>query len=145
MPSNRSMMMNKKGYGGVPKILNFIMALIVLAGGALPLLAQFSIIGEIPSIPLLIIQIITIIAGILLLIDGIVGSGTDGNIQVMPRGLNFITAIIVLAGGIIPLLSRFKLIGELPAVPAIVFYGLLVLAGVILLLDGILGAKDTSI
>ncbi len=136
--------MNKKGYGGVPKWLNFIMALVVLAGGALPLLSQFGIIGEIPDVPLLIIQIITVVAGILLLIDGFVGSGTNSSFQLMPKTLNLITAVIVLAGGVVPLLSRYGVIGELPAVPGIVFYGLLVVAGVVLLLDGLLGAKNTS-
>lgn len=136
-------MMNKNAMfmgSGVPKALNFFMSLVVLAGGVLPLLAQFSIIGEIPSVPLLVIEIITVIAGLLLLFDGIIGSGTT--VQVMPRSINFITAIVVLAGGVVPLLARFGVIGELPSVPSIVFYGLLVVAGVVLLLDGLLGVKN---
>ena len=131
------MMFNKKAQ--VSKMLNFVLALAVLAGGALPLLSKFGVIGEIPAIPILVIQILTVIAGIVLLFDGFLGSGLSG---VMPRTLNFITAFIALIGGIVPLLGTIGVIGALPEIPGVVFHGLLVLAGTVLLLDGILGARD---
>lgn len=135
------MIFNTKGEG-IPKAVNAIVALIVLAGGALPLLTKFGVIGEIPTIPTLVITIITVLAGILLLFDGIVGAG-DGYTG-MPRGLNFVTALVVLIGGVVPLLAYFKVISALPEIPSVIFSGLLIVAGLVLLLDGLVGAKNTS-
>lgn len=135
-------MMNKTAYGGIPKIVNFIMAIIVLAGGALPLLVQFGTIAAIPEIPAIILYILLCIAGILLLFDGIIGSGDNGGL--IPRPINIIVAIIVLIGGVLPLLNTFGIGPTISAVPIIVFQGLLILGGFILLLDGILGAKDSN-
>jgi hypothetical protein len=130
-------MMNTKAQ--IPKGLNFVFALIVLAGGVIPLLALFGIIGEIPSIPSIVISILIVLGGILLLLDGFMG--TTGNTTRMPKGLNFVVAIIVLVGGVVPLLSQFGVIGALPEIPTIVFQGLLVVAGLVLLLDGMLGVS----
>lgn len=138
------MITDKKGFiEPVPKLINLVMAIIVLATGGLGLLVKFGIIGEIPSIPLLIMEIVTVIAGILLLIDGFIGSG-EGMNPLMPKGLNIIIGIIVFASGVLLLLTRFKIIGVLPDVPIIVIQGLLLIGGVILLLDGIVGAKADS-
>ena len=61
---------SKKGMGnGGFKFINAIMALVTLAGGALPLLVQFKVIEKIPTYPSIIISILLIVAGIFLFID----------------------------------------------------------------------------
>ncbi|MCA9478720.1 MAG: hypothetical protein KC535_06230 [Nanoarchaeota archaeon] len=135
------MLFNRKGQG-ILNGLNLLFAIIVLAGGALPLLSKFGVIGEIPAIPTIVIQILTIIGGFLLLLDGFMG--TRSMRQVMPKMLNLVVSLVVLVGGVLPLLSQLGVIGQLPDIPLIVFQGLLVVAGLVLLLDGLLGASPSS-
>lgn len=136
-------MMNKKGFiRPIPKMVNFLMSLIVLATGGIPLLVQFSIIGEVPAIPIIVMEIITAIAGFLLLLDAFMGVGS-GTTQIMPKMLNLTIGFVVFAGGIVLLLARFSVIGAIPEVPSIVLQSLLVIGGVILFLDGLLGARNT--
>lgn len=55
------------------------------------------------------------------------------------RHMSLIIGIVVLAGGIVPLLADFGIIAELPVVPTIVFHVLLVVAGLLLLIDATMG------
>lgn len=123
----------------MPRGINLILAIITTAIGVLGIFG--SIIGfTLPKIPGIIIYSLIVIAGIVIILDGLLGVGM-GMVQMMPRGVNFMVGLLVLLAGAALLIGQFGII-PLPAIPTIVEHVILLLAGAIMLLDGILGARN---
>jgi hypothetical protein len=75
--------------------------------------------------------------------DGLIGSGLMSGNQMMPKSMNVLLGFIVMAVGAFLLLQQFKVIPVF-VVPNIILNVVMLVAGVILLLDGIGGAKNAS-
>lgn len=65
--AKNSLFSNKKGM--MHKMLNFPIGLVVLAAGALPLLKGFGMLTGLPPIPIIVVQIVAALAGILLILE----------------------------------------------------------------------------
>lgn len=70
-----AILFNKKGYGGMPKFVAIVLGLLVLAAGVALILTRLGVLTTIPAVPGVIVEIIIILAGILMLIEGFKGVG----------------------------------------------------------------------
>lgn len=129
------------GTNGMPKGINFSLAILTLAVGGLGMFG--TMIGfEMPEIPAIIIYGITALAGLVLLIDGfITTSGALGStMNLIPKSINRILGILVLGSGTILLLGTIGTIKAIP-IPEIALNVVLILGGLILLLDTLVGVS----
>ena len=126
---------------GMPKILNLILGVIMIAVGGLGIFGeQVGII--LPALPSIIFTALIAVGGIVLLLDAAAGVGDA--MRGIPRKFNLIMGILVFLCGAALVVSTIGLF-LLPDVPLIIMNGIILAAGVITLLDGIVGAKNTNI
>ena len=126
---------------GIPKFVNLLLGIIMIAVGGLGIFGeQVGII--LPALPSIIFTALIAVGGIVLLLDAAAGVGQDTS-RGIPRKFNLIMGILVfLCGG--ALVASAVGLFLLPEVPLIILNGIILAAGVITLLDGIVGAKNSS-
>lgn len=129
------------GMGGFPKIINLAMAVLCVGVGGLGIFGE-TIGFTLPAIPSIILYGLASLAGLILILDGLVGSyGIIGQSnRLIPRGINVLIGLLVAVGGTLLLLGSMGKIASLP-IPPMVLSVLLLLGGAILLLDVIVGAR----
>lgn len=135
------MLSKKAQMSGIPRILNLFLGLILLAGGAVGLFGDKIGISIPEGIPSIIIPAITLLGGLILLLDSFIGSGSMT--QLMPKKINMPVGILIFLAGATLVLQEFSIIPEF-STPQIVIFGILLLGGFILFLDGVLGANNFS-
>lgn len=126
--------------GGIPKIVNLLFGLILVAAGGLGLFGErLGIV--LPDLPMFIFSAITAIGGLLMVLDGFIGSGEST--QLMPKKINLLLGILVMIAGVALVLQKF---GVIPVfeVPFIIIQIVMIVGGIILFLDGLLGANNFS-
>lgn len=124
------------------KMPSLILGIILIIGGGLSLFGEMLFGLTLPPIPIMLLEILVAVGGVLMIIDGFKGVGQMN--QMMPKKVNVGLGFLVFAMGVVLLLMRFGVIPALATVPAIVLHGVMLLAGVILLLDGLFGAKNMA-
>ena len=129
-----------RAQGSPRKPISFVVGVIVLVLGLIPLLSNFGFIGfNLPAFPAIVASIVALVGGLILLWDAFSETGGFGlgGILMIP---SFILAIISLAVGLIPLLASFGVIGfMLPDFVFSVINYLLVITGVLIILGGLQG------
>ncbi len=129
---------NKAQMMGMSKMINIILGIIVLGVGAVGLFGK-QIGFTLPELPTIIFSGLIALGGLFILLNGFMG--TDGMTNLMPRSVNLFMGLIVLVAGAVLVLQFFKIIPVFE-VPNMIIYGLLIFGGVILFLDGIIGANN---
>jgi hypothetical protein len=127
--------------GGMPKLVNFILGLIMVAIGGLGIFGE-NLGITLPELPSIIFTILIALGGIVLLLDAFAGVGQD-TMRGMPKKVNMTVGILVFLCGGALVLGLLAII-VLPEVPLLVLNAIILAAGIITLLDGIVGAKDTA-
>ena len=127
--------MNKKGQMmGVRKVISFVLGLVFLALGLLPLLGV-----NLPPIPALVLWLLALAGGIYLLIDAYkerMGMGLSKFIM----WLSVIVGLLILTLGLIPILNSMGVLAfALPVLGAAVVNILYTVAGVLLIIGSFIG------
>ena len=129
---------NSKGMMGIPKFLNLILGIIVLGVGGIGLFGE-QIGFTLPELPSIIFSGLIALGGLFILLDGFMG--TSGMTNLMPRSINLFMGFVILIAGVVLVLEFFKIIPVFE-VPNMIIHGVLIFGGVILFLDGIIGANN---
>lgn len=131
--------MNKKAQTNMPRSINIILGLIMIAIGGLAFFgANIGI--NLPLIPEIVLIISITVAGFIIMLDGFMGVGSMG-VQIMPKTINRLLGVLVFLIGIALLLPLFGIIAAIP-IPAMVLKGVILAVGVLMLFDGILGQQN---
>ncbi len=136
---------NKKaqmmGMMGPRKPISFILGLVFLAFGLIPLLKQMGTIGfTIPNLGNTVLHVVSIFGAIFLLWDAIAENMGMMGFPQMLRMATFIMALALLAIGLIPILYSMKAIGfTIPPLAETVMNVLYVITGVLLFYGGTQG------
>ncbi len=120
------------------KIVSFILGVIFLILGLVPLLDRFNIISfSIPNIGGLFLWVLAVIGGLWLIFDGL---REDQSFSFGIGHITIIVGLILLAFGLIPLLYNFGIIPfTLPAFLNLISEVIYVIAGVLLIIGGFKG------
>ncbi len=118
------------------KILSFVLGIILLAVGIIPMLNGFGVIGfSIPSIPLTILWVLALVGALFLIIDGFKEMQGMG-FQKMEMLGSMITAIVIIVLG----LAHFGVFSlNLGNVARTILNILLTIGGILLILGGFAG------
>ncbi len=128
------------GMMGGRKIISFLLGLIMLALGAIPLLNQFKVIGfTLPALPNLVLWILGLAGGIFLIIDGFherMSMGLGKSVM----WISILLGIVMFLFGLIPILNSLGFIAfTLPTIASIVINVLFALSGILLFIGGFTG------
>ena len=123
---------------GARKGISAVLGLIFLALGGIPLLHQFGVIGfTIPAWAGIPMWILAVAGGLFLLIDAFKEHQEAHNILSTPTA---IVGLVILAFGLIPLLSQFGVIAmEVPGLMFVIADYLFVAGGILLLIGATQG------
>jgi hypothetical protein len=118
------------------KILSFVLGLILLAVGIIPMLNVFGVIGfTIPDLPLTILWVLALIGALFLIIDGFKEMQGMG-FQKMEMLVSLLTALVIIVLG----LGHFGVFSlSLGDVARIILNILLTIGGILLILGGFAG------
>ncbi|HLD43031.1 MAG TPA: hypothetical protein VJB08_03530 [Candidatus Nanoarchaeia archaeon] len=113
------------------KTISFILGLILLVQGGLPLLNTLNLISfTLPALPELALWIVFVVGGIWLLVD----ASREALINKGLMRISLVVGIVLIALGIIPLLNHYRVIGfTLPGGIQIAVDAVLALGGLLLL------------
>ncbi len=120
------------------KIISWVLGLLMLALGGVPLLNSMKVISFAwPTIPNIILWIFALAGGVFLLIDAIKEGMSMYRGVMMPT---LIVGLVVLALGLIPLLNSMGVIAfNIPQMVGIVMDIIYVVAGILLIIGGVVG------
>lgn len=120
------------------KAISAILGVIFLVLGVIPLLNQYGVIGfALPTVGGMILWVLAVIGGLFLLFDGFQEEQEMRKALAVP---SFIIALVLLAVGLVPLLSSFGVIGfALPGFIYSIFDFLFAAAGLFLLIGATQG------
>lgn len=136
------LLQSKKGFGmPMGKMPSLILGIILIIGGGLSIFGEMLLGLTLPPIPITLLEVLIVIGGLLLILDGMKGVG-QGMTQLVPKNVNMGLGVIVFLGGVALLLMRFGVIPALATVPAIVLHSIMLVAGVVLFFDGLLGGEQ---
>jgi hypothetical protein len=124
---------------GMPKIVNLLFGLILIAAGGLGLFGE-QIGFVLPDLPMFIFSAIAAIGGLIMILDGFMGSGMSG---IMPKNVNLGIGFLIFISGLALVLQKFDIV-PIFEVPFIIIQIILIVGGIVLFLDGILGANSMS-
>lgn len=124
---------------GIPRSINIILGLITLGVGAVGIFGESMGIAIPEGLPGVIFHALIAAAGFILLLDGFMGVGSMT--QLMPKGINRVLGALLFIAGVVLVLQSIGIIPSFAA-PQLVIYAVLGVGGFILLLDGLLGAKN---
>lgn len=133
---------SKRGQmGGPRKPVSFIMGLVFLAFGGIPLLHSMKVISfTIPVLPQTILYVLSVIGAVFLLWDAISENMAMMGGEQMLRTATFVMALVLLAIGLVPLLHSFGTISfTLPELAAVVVNTLYIVTGFLLIYGGTQG------
>ena len=113
------------------KTISFILGLILLVQGGLPLLNKLNLVTfTLPDLPELALWIVFVVGGIWLLVD----ASREALINKGLMHISLVVGIVLIALGVIPLLNSYNIIGfTLPEGIKIVVDAVLALGGLLLL------------
>ncbi|MFH1182090.1 MAG: hypothetical protein V1702_03985 [Candidatus Woesearchaeota archaeon] len=126
---------------GSRKIASYGLGFVMLVLGLIPLLNLFSVISfSIPVIPMMILYVLAVIAGILLFWDGISEGMSAMGMGQMLMFASYALAIASLAIGIVPILGALNVIAfSFGFIGTTIVYALFVIDGILLIFGGTQG------
>jgi hypothetical protein len=113
--------------------ISFVMGLMLLVVGGVPLLFVYKVIGfTIPSLPALVFKLLAIVGGGLLLIDATKETVHGRKVYMW---LSILFGVPILALGLIPLLNQYNVISFEVAVTELISNIIAAGAGIVLIVD----------